>query len=105
MADVWPVLAATAVGSGGTRWDLALGVGSLILLAGGVAAMVARSMDLRQALTLLALAAVMSALTLLALRLPDVGALASEVYVGVAIFMISIGGVAMAILVATSRRR
>jgi hypothetical protein len=66
---VLPLLA-TEAQSGGIAWDVALGVGSLVMLVGGVTALVKRSIRPSQALGVLAVALAVATIAALASQFP-----------------------------------
>jgi hypothetical protein len=78
--------------------EIALGVGSLVLLAGGLAAVIRRTMTPVQAVTVLVIAAVVAVVTLLADMLADRLGLGSF-YVFVVVLTTTVAGIAMAIAV------
>ncbi len=81
-------------------WSLALGVGSLVLLTGGVAAMVKRTMRPGQALAVLGVAAAVTVIAALASAFP------SEAYRILIIGTVTAAGAAMAAaIVARPQRR
>ena len=92
-------LAAAQPRAGNVSWTVALGVGSLVLLAGGVAALVHRSMRPGQALGVLGVALAVVVIAALASEFP------SGAYRVLIIGSTTVAGMAMAAAVVARPRR
>jgi lipase chaperone LimK len=93
------VQAAAAPDSGGIAWDVALGVGSLVVLVGGITALVKRSIRPSQALGVLGVALAVAGITALASYFP------SALYRVLITLTMTVAGALMAVAVATRPQR
>lgn len=83
-------------------WNLALSVGSLVLIAGGVAAIMRRAMRFSQALGVLGIAVAVALVAAFASRLVDEGAVGT-LYLAAVALTCAIGGAAMAVAIVVRR--
>ena len=79
-------------------WNVALAVGSLVLLAGGVAAMVKRTMRPSQALSILVVAVGVAAVAAAATSIAGDGPLGA-LYTALIVLTCAVGGVSMAVAI------
>jgi hypothetical protein len=93
------VQGAAAPEGGGIAWDVALGVGSLVVLVGGITALVKRSIRPSQALGVLGVALAVAVITALASHFP------STFYRVLITLTTTTAGVLMAVAVATRPQR
>jgi hypothetical protein len=95
------LLAETTAGAtaGGIAWDVALGVGSLVLMVGGITALVRRSIRPSQALGVLGVALAVAVITALASQFP------SGVYRVLITLTTTAAGAVMAVAVAIRPQR
>ena len=88
-----------AADSGGIAWDVALGVGSLVVLVGGITALVKRSIRPSQALGVLGVALAVAGITALASYFPN------ALYRVLITLTMTVAGALMAVAVATRPQR
>lgn len=79
-------------------WNIALAVGSLVLLAGGVTAMVKRAMRLSQALSIVVVAVGVAVVAATATSIAGDGA-GGALYTALIVLTCAAGGVAMAVAI------
>jgi hypothetical protein len=79
-------------------WNVALAVGSLVLLAGGVASMVKRTMRPSQAISILVVAVGVAAVAAIATSIAGEGA-GGALFTAVIVLTCAVGGAAMAVAI------
>lgn len=99
MSGLSAAAAAAQAASGGISWDVALGVGSLVVLAGGITALVRRAIRPAQALGVLGVALAVAVIAALASHFP------SSLYRVLIILTTTAAGAAMAVAVVTRPQR
>jgi hypothetical protein len=97
--------AAAEAGLSGGAWQVAMGTGALVLLAGGITAVVRREMRPGQALGVAGLALAVSALALLVSLLAGRSAVTGGAYTFLVVATTTIGGMALAVAVVSARPR